>query len=68
MPLPLDPDLDIQAAAFVAAGPQLLSCGHRVEKGETLVELTTSDHHVGTVCITCYQAVGHRVAITSGVW
>lgn len=68
MPLPLDPDLDLQAAAFVAAGPQRLSCGHDIEKGETLVELTTGDQHWGTVCSVCYQSVGHRIATGSGHW
>jgi hypothetical protein len=68
LPLPLDPDLDLQAAAFIAAGPQRLTCGHDIEKGETLVELTTKEQHYGTCCSVCYQAVGHRVVTTSGIW
>lgn len=67
MPLPLDPDDDLQAAAYVAAGPQLLTCGHRIEKGETLVELTDGGHHWGSVCSVCYSTIGRRVAIDSGL-
>lgn len=68
MPLPLDPDDDLEAAGYRCAGPQLAGCGHGLDRGEVLVELTYAGQPAGTMCTGCFAAVGHRVAVTSGAW
>ena len=49
MALPLDPDAEIQATGYRCAGTQLAACGHRLERGQILVELTTGAAGLATI-------------------
>jgi hypothetical protein len=46
---------------FIAAGEQTLSCGHRIAKGDTLVDLRFGGDITSravSVCESCFDGIG----------
>ena len=60
MTQPDRPEIRATVERFRCAGPQTLPCGHRLERGDTGVQVTPSTGRALSMCPACFDQFGRE--------